>query len=326
MVKTSEEHQSGRVKRWGSFLQAFDVTVEYIKGAANVVADALSRDLFTRDAESESDSDEQKCGQSDDTDNVCGEEVPPFACGGGTNTADIGALLQDQTARTRLGGKVGVATRTAQRLKAAFKSMRRGAKGRGDLANKLWSESYGCAEAELPPTQPAAPVMVVEPETMAQEWEAMCGCVDSLESPRSKIPVCSMTGEEFMGKGVRKWTPAEDKSSTPGDGEPAVEGQGLEESFKRVWEYWDEMRVAQLRDKECAVWMEKLKQGEKVKVRDGELKLDGEVLKLVDKEKQVRLVLPASKREEVLRSVHENIRDGGHYSARKGGLKLKRRF
>ena len=58
----------------------------------------------------------------------------------------------------------------------------------------------------------------------------------------------------------------------------------------------------------------------------GELELDGGVLFKVEKDKRRRLVIPMTQREEIMRSVHENARTGGHFSAKKAMMKIRHRW
>lgn len=198
MVQQGEQAQSARVQRWGTIMQAFDVRVRYIKGKANVVADALSRELFM-------------------------EREPEVS-----EEAVIGAMTR--------------------------------------------------AELE----EPVEPVKGGEPDM--------------------------------------------EKSDVPGDAGLEVEPDGVAAEIRDAQRYWEEMKVAQKRDQECARWLEKLEQGGVVKKDGGEVFLDDGVLMFRDNEGRKRLVVPSSKRAELLRLVHENQRDGGHFGARKGAHKLRPRW
>ena len=93
-----------------------------------------------------------------------------------------------------------------------------------------------------------------------------------------------------------------------------------------VEEYWAVMQAQQERDPELSGWVEKLKKGGTMKKDRGELVLDGGVLFKIETDERHGLVLPMAQREEIMRSVHENQRTGGHFSAKKAMMKVRKRW
>ena len=69
-----------------------------------------------------------------------------------------------------------------------------------------------------------------------------------------------------------------------------------------------------------------MKEGVVVKKDKGVLELDRDVLFKVEKDGRRRLVMPTSEREKIMRSVHEDPRTGGHFTVRKGILKVRTRY
>jgi hypothetical protein len=95
---------------------------------------------------------------------------------------------------------------------------------------------------------------------------------------------------------------------------------------KEIEEYWEEMKASQERDVECSRWMQELREGTEVRVEGGRVLLDEGVLMWETRELDKRLVVPVSQRVELLRLVHENALDGGHFHAAKGLAKLRKRW
>ena len=239
MVKDTGDHQSARVQRWGMVLQAFDVTIRYIKGKKNVVADALSRELFVEHL------------QPDDS-----------------SEGDV-KVIEEGTEH----------------------------KGAEEAQGESWEETK-----ENDP----------EVEELRQEARAIAIAV--LETP-----------EKFTKRG-RATEDGQEVSDVPGDGVLGVDKKGLLEGELGVNEYWQEMQVDQSRDEQCSAWIQQLSKGEKVKVPYGQLEMLDGVLMMRDDEDRLRMVVPEQRRHELLRLVHENPRDGGHFSARRGLAKLRLRW
>jgi len=120
----------------------------------------------------------------------------------------------------------------------------------------------------------------------------------------------------------------EEVSDVPSASSIGVDAKEWAAEAMRETEYWEEVKVDQRRDKQCMEWIKRMSQGEQVKCEGGVTELDDQgVLHLRDKQGRLRLVIPSGqKREELLRLVHENPRDGGHFGAVKGASKLQQRW
>ena len=119
-----------------------------------------------------------------------------------------------------------------------------------------------------------------------------------------------------------------DVSDVPSANSVAVDPKALTQEQALEVQYWEEVKQMQLRDVECCEWVQKVKAGEEVSKDGGEFELDDAgVLHLRDRQGRLRLVIPPGQpREELLRLVHENPRDGGHFGAVKGAAKLQQRW
>jgi transposase InsO family protein len=119
-----------------------------------------------------------------------------------------------------------------------------------------------------------------------------------------------------------------DVSDVPSPNSVEVDVKEWAAEVARGVEYWEEVKMDQRRDKQCAEWVKKLNEKGEVKQEGGTMELDEQgVLHLRDKQGRLRLAIPSGqKREELLRLVHENPRDGGHFGAVKGASKLQQRW
>ena len=281
MVKATDESQSARVQRWGMLLQSFDVRIRYIKGKQNVVADALSRELFVGGEEDGVVQEERELLElveaavvdMVDDDEWEHEEAQGQECGDGAAPGAVAGCP----------GELGVTSQGAVERYGED----------GEWVHEEDEVVEVAAAKELDECDPVKP------------------------------------GKEKLGVGVvdEGWTDL-GKSDVPGEGSLGVEKKGEEQEEKLELEYWEEVKADQRRDRECAEWIARVKDGEVVRQEGGELELDEDgLLHLRDRQGRVRLVIPCGeKREELLRLVHENRRDGGHFSAVKGASKLQQRW
>jgi len=76
------------------------------------------------------------------------------------------------------------------------------------------------------------------------------------------------------------------------------------------------------RDAEQSRYRGRVSRGERVEVDKGTLELDEGVLFKREKDGRTRVAVPVMIRDEMLRSMHEDVRTGGHFGARKA---MKRR-
>ena len=120
------------------------------------------------------------------------------------------------------------------------------------------------------------------------------------------------------------------ESDVPAGGVLRVEGppggDADDTGMEYVATYWEEVKVKQQRDAQCSGWLERLRKGERVAKDGGALELDRGVLMWRSPQGGLRLAVPQCMKEELLRLVHENPSDGGHFSALKGKLKLQARW
>ena len=96
---------------------------------------------------------------------------------------------------------------------------------------------------------------------------------------------------------------------------------------EEVEKYWEEMRVKQRRDPELAEWIKQLEEGWEVKQNRGKLVLEqGVLFKKESGSGVLRMVIPVADRAEILRAVHEDVRTGGHFTAKKAMEKVRPRW
>ena len=91
-------------------------------------------------------------------------------------------------------------------------------------------------------------------------------------------------------------------------------------------EYWEEMAIKQRRCPELLPWIKQIEAGKEVRKDGGVLLLDERVLFKVETDGRKRLVVPQAERESILRAVHEDSMNGGHFSAKRGMLKVRKRW
>ena len=229
-----------------------------------------------------------------------------------------------------------------------------------EAAERVADGEAGVAQAEaavvseVPPTYHAEAVARKPPGSRGAHSELVAGCVEATraewDDAVAGVAAAAITPTAADGAGdvpeegdepdaqpppdrVDLAPPREPpgRSDVPGGGVLRVEGRpgssADELGVEEVETYWQEVIAKQRRDQECAGWLARLNQGERVTVDGGVLELDREVLKWrAPNGTGLRLVVPQVMREELMRLVHENPSDGGHFSAAKGKLKLQGRW
>jgi transposase InsO family protein len=148
------------------------------------------------------------------------------------------------------------------------------------------------------------PFIAIDPETreaMSRGDEALAELLGAVVSERSEE-------SEAVEDAVPQW------SVTGGSGMGEVE------------EWWSSMRDEQLRDEELAGWMKSLAEGASISKDKGELVMDRDVLFKRERDGTMRLVVPASMRAELLRSMHEDVRTGGHFGARRALARARKHW
>jgi len=150
--------------------------------------------------------------------------------------------------------------------------------------------------------------------TVTEEAKEAARRADAARKAWQSVGVVGMwggDGAEPAGEEVEVDDPADD---TEADWSWVIRGHDGREEVER---WWAELAEKQERDAELSRYRERVSRGERVAVDKGTLELDEGVLFKREKDGRTRVAVPVMMRDEMLRSMHEDVRTGGHFGARK---------
>ena len=362
MIKGSLEDQSMRVQRWALTLQQFAITIRYIKGRQNVVADALSRELFVDPADPDSGPAEAADTAASDEAEAKGKqdgsvEFQPAASDQHTpqqqsaSSATVSPAQGDEAdtaasdeaeAKGKQDGSVEFQPaasdqHTPQQQSASSATVSPAQGDEADTAASDEAEAKGkqdgsvefqpAANDQHTPQQPLEPAVAASPTPGDAQVREQQQQPPQAEHDLKGGSVEAKAGDEPPGLTDVPDEDSDSDSDMPEELGVAVDPKGLMEEELLAEEYWTEMSSNQRRDPALAKMRTLLEQGKKVRKDGGEVVMGkGEVLFFRDRGGRKRLVLPPGERVDAMKSVHEESSRGGHYGVRKGMAALTRRY